>query len=83
MESTLQVDALVKIISENVKARRLELGLTQTELADAVGVSQPFIAGLEAGNRVPRIDSIAKLADALRTTPDAILTPGIFSEATA
>jgi DNA-binding transcriptional regulator YiaG len=38
---------------EHVLPLRTALGMTQTELADAVGVSQPTVALWEAGQRRP------------------------------
>jgi len=38
---------------ESVFPLRSKLGLTQTELADRLGVSQPLVARWEAGDRVP------------------------------
>lgn len=79
MENDVQANELLEIIGENVKTRRLELGLSQQELADAVGVSQPFVAAIESRAKRPNIHHIARLAEALRTTPSAILTRDIFS----
>lgn len=38
-----------RMIGQATKARREELGLTQQQLADAAGVSRPFINRLEKG----------------------------------
>jgi Zn-dependent peptidase ImmA (M78 family) len=43
-------------------------GLTQTELAEAVGVSQPAINRYESGDRDPDDDTLAKLANVLMVT---------------
>ncbi|WP_055585235.1 ATP-binding protein [Peterkaempfera griseoplana] len=44
---------------------RLLAGWTQDELADRSGVSAHSISVLEAGRRLPRLSSVARLADAL------------------
>ncbi|MBI4316847.1 MAG: helix-turn-helix transcriptional regulator [Chloroflexi bacterium] len=44
---------------------RLNAGISQSELARRVGVSRPVIARLEAGLRIPRVDTIMRLASAL------------------
>lgn len=79
MEATLQSAELVKILASNIRARRLERGISQQALADAANVSQPYIAQLERGIRSPGVELLAPLADALATTPDALLTPNVFS----
>lgn len=52
-------------IADRLVDRRLELGLSQTELAELVGTTQSAIARLEAGGRPPRIDTLLRIADAL------------------
>ena len=52
-------------IADQVSARRKELGLSQTELAELCGTTQSAIARLESGGRPPRIDTLLKLAVAL------------------
>jgi transcriptional regulator with XRE-family HTH domain len=41
---------------------RRRLGLTQVELAAKVGISQPFLAQLEAGVRRGNVEQLLKLA---------------------
>ena len=52
-------------IADRVAARRLELGLSQRQLADLTGTTQSAIARLETGGRPPRIDTLLKIAEAL------------------
>ncbi len=56
-------------IAERIKQARTNAGLTQTELAAAVGVSQPTVNGWERGAFVPareRVDQIAQATNASR-----------------
>lgn len=54
---------------EKVKVRRKELSMTQTELADAVGITQQTVFNIEKGtNKGSKY--IVKMAEALRVTPD-------------
>jgi transcriptional regulator with XRE-family HTH domain len=48
-----------------IREARLALGLSQTELADRVQVSQPTIAHWEQGTHAPRQLALVRLADAL------------------
>ncbi|MFA5056475.1 MAG: helix-turn-helix transcriptional regulator [Opitutaceae bacterium] len=60
--------------AKNLKSRRLALGLTQRQVADLAAMPQPAYARLESGGREnPRIDTLQRLAKALRTTPDKLL----------
>lgn len=48
-----------------VAERRLELGLTQRDLADFADVSLTTVQGLEAGRRAARVDSLHRVLRAL------------------
>ncbi|MBS4843195.1 helix-turn-helix domain-containing protein [Clostridium sp.] len=48
--------------------RRIELGITQSELAELSGIKQSAIARLEALRAVPKLDTIYKLLDPLDLT---------------
>jgi DNA-binding XRE family transcriptional regulator len=60
-----------------VRARRLERGLTQEQLATAVGCDQRTISGIERG-----VDPSLKLAQAIASKLDATLDE-LFGEAVA
>jgi ribosome-binding protein aMBF1 (putative translation factor) len=49
----------------NVRKRREQLGLTQTELADRIGVNQAEISRIERGRRNPTISAVFELNAAL------------------
>jgi transcriptional regulator with XRE-family HTH domain len=50
-------------------ARRHELGLSRREVADASGLSYPYVSQLETGYRLPSHKAIAALAGALELDP--------------
>ncbi len=52
-------------IADRVTERRVEMGMSQRELAELVGTTQSAIARLERGGRPPRIDTLLKIAEAL------------------
>jgi predicted transcriptional regulator len=52
-------------IADKVAARRLEMSLSQRELAELCGTTQSAIARLERGGRPPRIDTLLRIAEAL------------------
>jgi transcriptional regulator with XRE-family HTH domain len=57
-------DANVTTIGDRIRQRRLELGLSQRELASE-GVTYAYISRLEANARTPSIKALRKLAPKL------------------
>jgi len=49
---------------EDLKKKRIELGLTQSDLARRAGVSQPLIARIEMDDVDPRLSTVAKILTA-------------------
>ena len=52
-------------IADKVASRRIEMKLSQRELAELCGPTQSAIARLERGGRPPRIDTLLRIAEAL------------------
>ena len=57
-------DLRVALISELIDARN-EKGITQRELEQLSGVSQPVIARMESGSTIPKLDTVIKVLAAL------------------
>lgn len=55
-----------------VRAHRKALGMTQAELAQAVGVSRQTVITLEAGDYAPSVYLALRIARTLRTTVEAL-----------
>lgn len=53
------------LVGRNVRRARIELGITQEELADRANSSQFYISSLEAGRRNPTIETVHAIAVAL------------------
>jgi transcriptional regulator with XRE-family HTH domain len=64
-----------RVLAENVKAARKALDLSQEALALEAGIDRTYVSGIERGRRNPSLTMIAKLAERLKTTPAALLTP--------
>lgn len=58
-----------------VTCRRIELGLTQAQLAKKVGTKQPGISRLESGNSNATLDLLQRVAEALDCRLDIRLVP--------
>ena len=52
---------------------RLEAGLSQAELAQRIGTSQPRLSQWERGDEKPNIESLKKLREALSVSYDRIM----------
>lgn len=50
--------------------RRVQLGLTQTDLAASAGVSRQLVAAVEAGVNTPAVDAALRLAQALECSAE-------------
>jgi HTH-type transcriptional regulator / antitoxin HipB len=61
-------DVLLRKIGRRVRQRRQDLGLTQKELADRLGITSPNITIIEHGEQNLTIRTLVKLADALGMT---------------
>ena len=53
------------LIGRAIRERRLDLGLTQTELAERAGMTQPALSRLEAGGVIPTIPLLERISAAL------------------
>jgi len=60
-------------IGANIQKTRSAAGLTQEQLAAAVGVSRQTVAKWESGETSPDLEHAAALADALGCTVDALV----------
>ncbi len=68
METSFAIAA--RSIGERIRQARKTSGLSQSDLAARIGVSQPAIANWESGVHDPRRLTLAKLADALEAPLD-------------
>jgi DNA-binding XRE family transcriptional regulator len=55
-------------LGDMVRARRIELGLTQAEVARRSQLSQPALSRIEGGGGVPTLAMLDRLARAMGTT---------------
>ena len=66
----------VLVVSEKtgriMRGMRVQLNCTQAEFGGKIGVSQPTVAAIEAGKRLPTISMIEKLADRFGLDPKSI-----------
>lgn len=60
--------------NERLRAIRKEKGLTQAELAEKAGIAVNSVRLYEAGARLPKLDTIARMAVAMGLTANDLMT---------
>lgn len=58
--------------SQNLSKKRVNKGLSQKSMAEAIGVAQSTYSLYEKGSREPNIDKIIKIADVLTVSVDEL-----------
>lgn len=64
-----------QIVGRNVRRRRLELRMTQENLALDANLDLTYVGGIERGSRNPSVLVLVRLADALKLPPNELLVP--------
>jgi transcriptional regulator with XRE-family HTH domain len=60
---------------QRLRARRVELGLTQVDVAEMLGIKQPSYAKFETGIYEPRLRTLYRLATVLDVSVYDLLPP--------
>ena len=66
---------IIKTVAESVRRARKTAGLSQEDLALEAGVDRTYISQVERGKRNVTVVVLARIAKALKTTPDRLLVP--------
>ncbi|MBP2133007.1 putative transcriptional regulator [Methanomicrobium sp. W14] len=62
--------------SSDIRDKRIELGLTQSDVAEKSGLSQSMIARIESGTVDPRLSTLKKIVDVLNKEEVSAVTAG-------
>lgn len=62
-------------LGANVERLRKQAKLTKARLCLMVGIGRPYLNRIEKGEADPRLSVVERLAEALETTPQALITP--------
>jgi transcriptional regulator with XRE-family HTH domain len=68
-------------VGETIRALREARGLTLDELANAVGISRPYLNNIERGERRLTPVLAARVAHALDVRQAALVRPDLYGEA--
>jgi transcriptional regulator with XRE-family HTH domain len=66
IDSQTDVDSFVRAVAANVRARRLQAGMTLADLAAASGLGKSTLAQLESGKANPSVETLWAIAAALK-----------------
>ena len=66
-------DDLLRTLGNRVRARRLELELSQEQLGEIAGLHRNYIGGIEHGRRNVALVNLVKLALALELDPGELM----------
>ncbi len=69
------VESLTKQVGINIHAKRKNLGLTQEELAEKVGIGQQSLSRMEKGRIAPKFERLQSFATALNCTVMDLFRP--------
>ncbi len=64
---------MMKVFRENLRELRIASGLTQREVAEKLGISQPSYIRYEIGTAEPTLENLGKLADLFDVSVDSLL----------
>lgn len=59
-------------IGQNIKNRREQMGITQIELSEKVGITQSMLCKIERDLNPPSFPTVVLIAEALNCTTDAL-----------
>ena len=62
-------------VGERIKAARLAAGISQNQLAKRAGVSQAGLSAIESTTKSPNVDTLERIANALRIPLQELLAP--------
>ena len=62
-----------KVFGKKIKLARVELDLTQTDLANEIGTKQKNVSRYENGISTPSLETMARIAKALKRPIDSFI----------
>ncbi len=69
----MDTEMMYKRFGERVKGQRVLAQLTQEKLSQLSGISLSFLGHIERGTRKASLDTVVKLANALKVSPNLLL----------
>ncbi len=70
---TSGLEKIKENLGNNIKKYRKELKLTQFELSIQADIVEDFLQSIEVGRKMPSMETLGKIADALKVEPYELL----------
>jgi transcriptional regulator with XRE-family HTH domain len=77
------LDRLRKSLGRQIKARRIKLGKTQSDMAQALAISKNYLSMIERGQKFPAYRRLLEIASYLGTTPSRLMLEAETPQASA
>ncbi len=61
------------ILGRRIREKRKLLHISQSQFAEKLGLSEPYIGMIERGERVPSLETFIQISDGLGATADELL----------
>lgn len=62
-----------KVLGNRIRQARIEKGMSQLDLAEACGISVPYVSDIERGKKCFSVDILLRVAMALQVSTDWLL----------
>ena len=69
----IKVDFQFEELGRRIAARRKQMNIKQTVLAERVGLSNNYLSGIERGKECPTLVVLIRICNELRVTPDYLI----------
>lgn len=67
-----------KKLGKRIREERKKLNLTQSQLAEAIDISDTYMGAIERGERSLTLDTLVRLVDRLGVTVDYMLSDSVL-----
>lgn len=71
---------LYEDFGQRVRQQRIALQMTQEKLAERAGISLSFLGHIERGTRKASLDTVIRLCNALKVSPNLLLQDSLDSD---
>lgn len=66
-------DMMYSQLGKRIKQQRVQARMTQEKLAEEAGISLSFLGHIERGTRKASLDTVVKICNALKVSPNLLL----------
>lgn len=71
----ITIDEMIKVCAANTKRARMNKKMTQSFLAEKIGITEKYVSDIETGRNTCSLDTLVAIANALEIEPYELLLP--------